>query len=216
MARKLIKPLTLSEIQSRYGRPEDITRMPYTDLYTYYTKIARTANTRLASLEKFADRTKLTMYTADEFIERMQTKKRGGEANITFANRLRIPKEGERTRSELIRMIKTTEEFLRNKQSTVTGVRERYAEQVKFMSDRFGVDLTDAEAGALVEAGIRGGVSSDGWYEIIKAISEPAAQGVAEEDFDDLIKYIDTHIAMVDDSLEEQIKKIYDKYNQTK
>ncbi len=217
MARKLIKPLTLSQIQSRYGRPEDITSMHYTDMLTYYTRIARTANSRLTSLERYADKTKLTMYTAENFIERMQTTKRGGEANITFANRLRIPKPGERSRSELMRMIKTTEEFLREKQSTVTGVKERYAEQMEFMLERYGIELTPEETSGLIEAGMRGGVTTDGWYnEILDLISDPSKYGVKENDFGDLNAYIEKNFAMIDEDLYPYIKMIYDKYYQTK
>lgn len=214
MPRKLIKPLTLSQLQERYNRPADITRMSVEEMTKYYSNIARAANSRLNALEKFSEKTGLTMYTADDFIFKMQSSRRGGEGNVTLANRLRLPGSssffGTRNRGELLRMIKTTEEFLRNKQSTVTGVRERYASTVDWLSSRFDLNISEEEAGAISEVGMRAGLSTDGWYEILKTISEPAAQGVAEDDYNDFIRYIDTHVAMVDDDLEPILRRLYE------
>lgn len=211
MARKLIKPLSLGDIQMRYNRPVDITRMSTEQMYTYYTHIARTANSRLASLERAAEKPGneyLNLYKPQEFIERMASERRGGEANITLANRLRIPEPGQRNRTQLLRMIKTTEEFLSLKTSTVTGARERYADQMEFMDRFYDLNMTPAEAAALVEAGNRGGVSTDGWYAMLKIVSEPSIVGLSEDNPRDVVAYVNKEFAFVDDEISEVIEQI--------
>lgn len=211
MAKKLIKPLSLGDIQMRYNRPVDITRMSTEQMYTYYTHIARTANSRLASLERAAEKPGneyLNLYKPKEFIERMASERRGGEANITLANRLRIPEPGQRNRTQLLRMIKTTEEFLSLKTSTVTGARERYADQMSFMNQFYDLDMTPAEAAALVEAGTRGGVSTDGWYEMLKIVADPSSAGLNEDNPRDVVEYIDRNFAFVDEEIASTVEQI--------
>lgn len=210
MAKTLIKPLSLGDIQKRYNRPVDITRMDTMQMYEYYTRIARTANSRLASLERAAEKAGneyLNLYKPQEFVERMASERRGGEANITLANRLRIPQPGQRNRTQLLRMIKTTEDFLSLKTSTVTGARERYREQVEFMNKFYDLDMTESEAAALVEAGNRGGVSTDGWYAMLKIVADPSSAGLSEDNPRDVVDYVNRNFAFVDDEISEVIEQ---------
>lgn len=210
MPRKLIKPMSLREIQQWHNRPEDLTKANYMDLYNYYTKIARTANSRIASLQKYQDRTGVILDDMDTFITRMSAQIRGGSENITLADRLRIFEPGQRSRAELGMLIKATEEFLRKKTSTVSGLRERYAQQIEFMGRYFGVDISEEEAAAMVAIGEHGGVTTDGWYEIIMLAQSNDYQHGNYEDFKKLVQ---SETAFIDESLEHYLQKIYQKFN---